>query len=184
MMKKLAAVVALSAVCATSALADDTGHAYVAVDYGPATYANAPGFPNPGMLRIAGGFNLSPNFGAELGYSIFGSSAISGPGGTASIDSAGSLQFLAVGRAPLSPQFEIFGKIGFAANSYTLNVNTAALAGTASYSKTDLAFGVGAKFNVTPSFGIEGQYLNYGAFDPYNPPLKASSLSVGAVFNF
>jgi OmpA-OmpF porin, OOP family len=183
MMNKLAAVLALTALSVGSAFAADSG-AYVAVDYGPATYTNATGFPNPGVLRIAGGMNLTPNFGAELGYSIFGNSSISSPGGTASIDSTSSLQFLAVGRIPVNPQFEVFGKLGIASNTYTLNANTVLIVGSATYSKTDLAFGVGAKFNITPNFGIEGQFLNYGAFDPYSVPLKASSLTIGAVFGF
>lgn len=183
-MKKVVAGLLLSMACAAPALAADSG-AYVAVDYGPATYTNATGFPNPGVLRIAGGLNVNQNFGVEVGYSIFGNSSISGPGGTASIDSTSSLQFLAVGRIPVSPQFEVFGKLGFASNSYTVNANIFGLgAGSASFSKTDLAYGLGAKFNITPQFGIEGQYLNYGAFDSTTIPLKASSLSVGAVFNF
>jgi opacity protein-like surface antigen len=183
-MKKVVAGLLLTLGCVAPALAADPGQAYVSVDYGPATYTNATGFPNPGVLRIAGGMNFSPNFGAEVGYSIFGSSSISGPGGTASIDSASSLQFLAVGIAPVSPQFEIFGKLGIASNSYTLSCNTAVCFGSATFSKTDLMFGVGAKFNVSRNLGIEAQYLNYGAFDSYSVPLKASSLTIGAVFGF
>lgn len=183
-MKKVVAGLLLSLVPVAPALAASGSGGYVAVDVGPATYSNAGGFPNPGVFRIAGGANFTPNFGAELGYSIFGNSTLTGPGGTASIESTSSLQFLAVGRAPLSPQFEVFGKVGIASNSYTLTANTVTVVGSATYSKTDLMFGLGAKFNVSPNFGIEGQYLNYGAFDPYSPSLQATSLTIGAVFNF
>lgn len=182
-MKKLVIGLALATAFSAPAFAADIGP-YVAVDYGTTSYTNAGGFPNPGVLRLAGGMNVTPNFGAELAYSIFGNSTVTGPGGTASIESTHSLQVLAVGRVPVSPQFEIFGKLGFASNAYTVNVNTAVIVGSASYSKTDLAYGVGAKFNATPTIGIEVQYLDYGAFDSYSVPLKASSTSIGAVFSF
>lgn len=183
-MKKIIAGLVLSAGCATSAMAAEPGP-YVSVEYGPATYSNAPTFPNPGVLRLAGGMNFNPNFGAELGLSVFGSSSISGPGGTASIDSATSVQFLAVGRVPLGTRFELFGKVGLAANSYTLNANIPGLiVGSASYSQSALMYGVGGKFDVTPNFGIEAEYLDYGAFDSTSLPLKASSITVGAVFSF
>lgn len=184
MMKKVIAGLLLSAGFAGSAMAAEPGQPYFSAEFGPATYANSGGFPNPGVLRLAGGINFTPNFGAEMGYSIFGNSTLVGPGGSASIESSSSLQFLAVGSAPVSPQFDVFGKIGLAMNSYTLTVNTVGLVGSAAYSNTDLMFGLGAKFYVNPNLAIQGEYLNYGGFDNFAPPLKASSLTIGAVFGF
>jgi opacity protein-like surface antigen len=183
-MKKIIAGLLLSAGCVASATAAEPGP-YVSVEYGPASYTNASGFPNPGVLRIAGGANITPNFGVELGYSIFGNSGISGPGGWASIDSTSSLQMLAVGNIPLGPQVDLFGKLGLAFNSYTLDCNTAICYGSYPYNNTALAYALGAKFNVSRNLGIQAEYMNYGAFDndPF-VPLKASAFTIGAVFGF
>lgn len=183
-MKKIFAGLLLSAACATPAMATEPGQPYFSAEYGPATYTNAPTFPNPGVLRLAGGLNFTPNFGAEVGYSIFGNSSISGPGGWAAIDSTSSLQMLAVGYIPLGPQADLFGKLGLAFNSYTLDCNTATCFGSYPYNNTSVAFALGAKFNVSRNLGIQAEYMNYGAFDNYIQPLKATAFTIGAVFGF
>src|SRR5450830_2155127 len=73
-MKKIVIATLLSAFIATPALADNTGKFYVAGDFGSATYSGLPGWSNPNVIRIAGGFHFSPVFAVELGYSMFGDS--------------------------------------------------------------------------------------------------------------
>ena len=174
-MKKIIAAL-LSVLIAAPALADDTGRFYVAGDLGTASYSNVSPFSNPGAIRIAGGYHFSPMLAAELGYSIFGDSTVSDPFGSATL-SAYSFQIAAVGSLPLNEQFDLIGKIGLASNSekYT---------GGASYSESDLLIGLGAQFHVNSRVSVRLLYDNYGKFDNYPYPMKATSISVGVAYNF
>lgn len=89
-MKKIAIVALLSAFVATPALADNSGRFYMGGDLGAASFSNATllvngapnTFPNPGVIRIAGGFHFNPMVAVEVGYSIFGDSVLQGGAGT------------------------------------------------------------------------------------------------------
>jgi OOP family OmpA-OmpF porin len=180
-MKKIVIATLLSAFIATPALADNTGKFYVAGDFGSATYSGLPGWSNPNVIRIAGGFHFSPVFAVEMGYSMFGDSNTIDPlYGPAAI-SASSFQVAAVGSLPLSPQFDLIGKLGLASNVEDYSDSTGY---TASYSRSDLLIGFGAQFNVNSQVSVRALYDDYGKFDNFFPPMKATSLSLGVVYNF
>ncbi len=162
---------------ASPALAAHAGQYYVAGDFGAATYNNGPGYSNPNVFRIAGGYHFSPVFAFEVGYSTFGDS--SAP--DFSTISASSLQFAAVATLPLGPQFDLIGKVGVANNYEDFTVPPG---NYTSFSQTDLLLGVGAQFNVNSQISLRAIYDDYGKFDTYVPPLKATSFSFGLVYNF
>jgi OmpA-OmpF porin, OOP family len=179
-MKKFAIAVVLSAFVAAPALADNTGNFYVAGDFGAATYSNMAPFPNPRVIRIAGGLHLSPVFAIELGYSMFeDSNAILNCCGPATI-SASSFQVAAVGSLPLSRQFDLIGKLGLANNREDYSDSI----GTLSWSRSDLLIGFGAQFHVNSQVSVRALYDNYGKFDNFFPPMKASSFSLGVAYDF
>ncbi len=180
-MKKIVIAALLSAFISTPALADNTGTYYVAGDFGSATYSGLPGWSNPNIVRIAGGFHFSPVFAVEMGYSMFGDSNTIDPVYGPAIISASSFQLSAVGTFPLSPQFDLIGKLGLASN---VEDYSDASGGSASYSRNDLLIGFGAQFNVNSQVSVRALYENYGAFDNFFPPMKATSLSLGVVYNF
>ena len=179
-MKRIAIVILLSAFVATPALADNTGKFYVAGDYGSATYSNMSPFPNPGVIRIAGGYHFNPAVAVEVGYSIFGDSTITGPGGSATL-SASSFQIAAVGSLPLNPQFDLIGKLGLASNSADIT-STFGISG--STSQSDLMFGLGAQFHVNSQVSVRVQYEDYGKWDNSSAPMKATAISFGVAYNF
>jgi OmpA-OmpF porin, OOP family len=180
-MKKFAIAVVLSAFVAAPALADNTGNFYVAGDFGAATYSNVAPFPNPSVVRIAGGFHFSPVFAVELGYSMFGdSNAITSLYGPATL-SASSFQVAAVASLPLSRQFDLIGKLGLASNREDYSDATGY---TASWSQNDLLIGFGAQFHVNSQVSLRALYDNYGKFDNFFPPMKASSFSLGVAYDF
>jgi OOP family OmpA-OmpF porin len=180
-MKKIVIATLLSAFIATPALADNTGKFYVAGDFGSATYSGLPGWSNPNVIRIAGGFHFSPVFAVELGYSMFGDSNTIDPTFGPATISASSFQVAAVGSLPLSPQFDLIGKLGLASNVEDYSDSTGY---TASYSRSDLLIGFGAQFNVNSQVSVRALYDDYGKFDNFFPPMKATSLSLGVVYNF
>lgn len=178
-MKKIAFAALLSAFIATPALADNTGKMYIAGDLGPATYSNISPFPNPNVIRFALGSHFNPNLAAEVGYSVFGDSTITGPGGSATV-SASAFQIAAIGSLPLNPQFDLTGKLGFSHNS----AKGGGLAAGMSTSNNSVLFGVGAQYHMTSQVSLRVQYDDYGDFESASAPMKATALSLGLVYNF
>ena len=189
-MKKIVIATLLSAFIATPALADNAGQFYVAGDFGAAkccnlpNYSGWPGWSNPSVFRIAGGYHFSPVFAIEMGYSMFGDS-----NGTYNTQyglapatlSLSSFQVSAVGTLPLGQQFDLIGKLGIASNyeGYSDSIT-----GYGSYSQTDLSFGLGAQFHVNSQVSLRAMYDNYGRFDSFDPAVKVTSFTMGMVYNF
>lgn len=178
-MRKIAIAALLSAFAAAPAFAGTPGKFYLAGDLGAATYSNMDPFPNPGIFRFAGGYHFSPNLAAEVGLSIFGDSTVTGPGFSATLE-AQSFQVAAIGSLPLSPEFDLIGKLGLASNSAKISGSF----GSASTSQNSLLIGVGAQFHFSPQLNFRVQYDNYGKFESYSPGMEATSFSLGLVFNF
>ena len=179
-MKKISLAILLSAFVATPALADNTGRFYIAGDLGAATYSNMDPFPNPGVFRIAGGYHFSPALAVEVGYSKFGDSTITFVGFGSATLSASSFQVAAVGSLPLNPQFDLIGKLGLASNQEDYSDAV----GTLNWSQNDLLIGFGAQYHVNSQVSVRALYDNYGKFDNYANPMKASSISLGVAYDF
>jgi hypothetical protein len=180
-MNKLAVAVLFSVFVATPALADNTGTYYVAADVGSATYSNLPGWSNPNVIRIAGGFYFSPVFAMEIGYSSFGDSNYNDPVYGPAVISANSFQLAGLAIMPLNSQFDLIGKIGLASNaeSYSDASN-----GYGTWNHSDLLIGLGGQFHVNSQVSVRALFDSYGKFDNIVPPMKASSASLGMVYNF
>ncbi len=186
-MNKFAFAILLTAFIATPAMADDTGTFYLGADFGVAkccnltNYSGWPGWSNPGVFRIDGGYHLSRLLAVELGYSTFGDSNGTVNGSVPATLSLSSFQFAFVGSLPLSPQFDLLGKLGLASNSEQYSDSTG---GYGNYSQSDLLLGVGAEFHVNPQVSLRAIFDRYGKFDNFDPPVKVTSFSLGMVYNF
>ena len=178
-MKKVAIVALLSAFVATPTLADNTDKVYIAGDLGSATYSNMSPFPNPGVIRFAYGFHFSPNLSAEVGYSKFGDSTITGSRGSITV-SASAFQIAAIGSLPLNSQFDLTGKLGYSHNSAI----GGGLATGISTSNNSVLFGVGAQIHLNSEVDFRAQFDDYGEFESAINPMKATAISLGVVFNF
>lgn len=186
-MKKFAIATLLSVCVATPALADNSGKFYVAADLGAASYSNALGtqgasFPNPGVIRIAGGYHFNQQVAIELGYSMFGNSTINYANGSDTLK-ASSLQMAVIGSLPLNAQFDLTGKLGFANNTVTPTTTVPGFVGI-NGSKTDLLMGVGAQYHLNSQTSLRIQYESFGKFDSTVQPIKASAISLGVAYNF
>ena len=179
-MKKIVIVSLLSAFITTTAFAGNTGKYYVAADLGSATYSNIQ-FPSLSVIRIAGGYHFSPVLAVELGYSMFGDSNTTLNCCGFATTTATSFQVAAVGKLPIDKEFDLIGKLGLASN---VENYSSATGFSASYSQSDLLIGFGAEYHVNSKVSVRALYDNYGKFDNFYPPMKATSLSVGAAFNF
>lgn len=178
-MKKIVIVSLLSAFIATPAFAGNTGKYSVEADLGAATYSNIR-FPNPSVIRIAGGYHFSQTLAVEVGYSMFGDSNTTLNCCGFATTSATSFQVAAVGKLPLDKQFNLIGKLGLASN---VEDYADATGYSASYSHSDLLIGFGAEYRVNSKVSVRALYDNYGEFDNFYPPMKATSFSLGVSYN-
>jgi OOP family OmpA-OmpF porin len=178
MMKKVLVASLLSTLIAVPAFAAVPG-GYVAADLQSWSTTNNAPFGNPGMgLRIGAGYRFTPNVGVEVDYAQSGSSS-SNIAGTYKVSST---QVAVVGTMPVSPEVDVFGKVGMAANKLSLSSNFFVCV---SCSKTSLMYGIGAQYNFNQQVGLRLQYENLGkATNSGVNDLTASTLSLGVVYAF
>jgi opacity protein-like surface antigen len=113
-------------------------------------------------FKFLGGYQFHKNIAAELGYGML-------------IDKNSvevtTIEAVAVGIFPLTPNFSILGKLGFA------NVDVETPVG--SEDKTELTYGVGVQWDFTRNLGVRGTWQAYNA-----DPDDVSYISVGVVWRF
>ncbi|MBI5917766.1 MAG: outer membrane beta-barrel protein [Nitrosomonadales bacterium] len=141
-------------------------------------------------FRIGGGYQLNPNVGLEVSYGDYGAAKASGPAlGPVSLSLAATgFQVSAVGSLPVSDAFAFTGKIGVA--NTTLKTSASALGlniGLGSTSTTTLAYGIGVRYNLTPTIALRAQYEDLGKMNyPGGVTGKTglSLISAGVTFGF
>lgn len=114
-------------------------------------------------FKILGGYQFHRNIAAELGYGLL-------------FDKEGAelttWELVAVGMYPLTPQFSIIGKLGFA--MWEVEVE-----GFGSEDGTDLTWAVGVQYDITKNLGLRAQWQTYEADEA-----DADFLSIGVVWRF
>lgn len=142
------------------------------------------------IYRIAGGYQFTPMWGAEVSYGDYGKGDL-GSGTVSSFPvtenwKLSGFQFSGTGTFPLGDAFALIGKIGLARSDVT--ITAAALGNSASVSATStkLAFGIGAEYSFTKSVAVRAQYENLGTVGDASTTgtAKVSLLSAGVVYKF
>lgn len=214
-MKKITLLVMLSAFVAPPAWASNVGifgglvvldqlymlglpgKYYVAGDLGTVSYNHAIGsdgtssFPNPRILRIAGGYltdrmtNDSVSIAGEWSYSMFSDSIIDyGAQGKDTLR-VGSWQAAFVLAYPLNPRFDLTGKIGFINNKVKSSTTVASMTGV-NGSNNNLLFGVGAQYHLNMHYIVRAQLESFGKLEREGSQAEAAAypFSVGLVYEF
>jgi len=183
-MKKIAAVVLLSAVVAAPAFAANEG-LYAGITLGngkpnvtPVTgvaLSKASNFIYGGLA----GYQYNKNLAVEVQFT--GAGKATDVAGNSS--KADALSLTAVGLLPLSDSFELLGKLGVASTRTTSSV----LATNLGAKRTGLTYGLGAQYNVTQNLGLRLVWDRYGVATT-NAGIKtnanANVMTVGAVYTF
>lgn len=166
-MKKIALVALLSAVVATPVMAAETGF-YAAGDLGSVTtgYTSSMGF------RVGGGFKIDKMFSVEGAYLKAADQTV----GFGTTYSFSALQFAGVAAYPVAPSIDVIGKLGMSMNSAKATATGFGATASATASKTDVLFGIGGQYHVTPQINVRAQYENFGT--------SLSMMSVGATYAF
>jgi len=124
-------------------------------------------------FKILGGYQINKNFGAELGYTDFGKVT---SGGVTFKGTAWEL--VGVGTLPINDKFAVFGKLGFAMGEY----DASSALGSASDDSVEVTYGIGVKYNFTPTLAVTAEYQAYPDFG--NGASDVSVMSIGVLFRF
>jgi OmpA-OmpF porin, OOP family len=114
-------------------------------------------------FKILGGYQFHKNFAAEFSYaSLFDKSGIE----------ITAWELVGVASYPLANKFSIFGKLGFAKWETDAGI-------FGSEDGTDLTFGVGVQYDLTPKIALRGQWQRYDVSDE-----NADLFSIGLIYRF
>ena len=127
-------------------------------------------------LKIFGGYKFTPNFAVEGAWIDLGEASITVGVNTATVEVDG-FQVAAVGILPINPQWSVFGKLG--AFMWDASVNSNIPGATGSDDGTDIMFGFGGMWNITPQFGLRAEWERFDIDSN-----DVDFLSVGIQFNF
>jgi len=133
-------------------------------------------------FKIFGGYQFNPHFAVELAYVDLGKASYSGNFGAVPV-TGGSLEtwglnVSAVGILPLSPSFELFGKIGLFGWESKARDITGGLPFSGTADDADVSFGLGMAFNIAKNVSIRAEWERFKAVDDID------LLSLGLAFKF
>lgn len=177
MLKKICAATLLCSIAATPAMAEGF---YVALDVGQSnakdTCTGADGCSDSATaMRAAGGYQFTPMWGAEVSYATYGKASL---GGTSGDWETNGVQASGIGTFPVAESFSVLGKLGVARIQHK--------AAGVTTTKTNLAYGIGAQYDLSKAIAFRVQYERLGDVGDANTSVqaKASLLSVGALYRF
>jgi OOP family OmpA-OmpF porin len=159
-MKKILTACAIAAAALTAAPAFAQG--YVGLGVGSSkisgfdTATVTGGNTNKSQVKIFGGFQFTPNWGAELQYSDLGKRDVINAGVAAGSITTSQFSIAGTGTLPLNSGFSLLGKLGVSAN----RINGSALLSNSN--KTSALIGVGASYSITPALSVRVEYEDFG----------------------
>ena len=134
-------------------------------------------------FKVVGGYQFNPYFAFELGYVDLGTAEYAGDyfgtpvlNGRLDVD---GVSIGVVGLLPLHPNFSLLGKIGLFGWYAEARDITGGFGFYGDRDGSDLAYGVGLEFNVTPNFSLRAEWELFEVLDT-----DATLLSAGMVWKF
>lgn len=161
------------------------GAGYVGLNLGSSSYSLGKGFgpfasdDSDTAYSIHTGTFFNPNFGLELGYTNFGK--IDRAGGRTKAE---GINLSLVGRAPISPSFNLLGKLG---TTYgRTDVSAFPGSGVASGKKTGfgVSYGLGAEYVFNPQLSAVLQYDEHRLKFASDDSKRVNATTVGLRYRF
>ena len=130
------------------------------------------------------GYQFDKNWGAEFGYTSFGSLFRSHDNNFDASQKASAWTLSGVGTLPITERFAVFGRVG-AARFSTDNSGTVQGVPVKDEKKLKPYFGAGVKFDVTQNFAVRAEYQLYNSISRVDGAKDdVQGLYAGAVFRF
>lgn len=131
-------------------------------DYGPGVSSSAD--DSDTSFKLFGGYAFNPNFALEGGYTDFGEGGVRYTDGLDTLTEeyeANALYVAAIGIIPMN-RFHVYGKAGIARWDIDASArSTWGLSVSDSDSGTDLLYGIGVGFDITPQITLRGEVERY-----------------------
>lgn len=202
-MKKVRLVVAMVAACAAGSVFAQQG-LYVGGSLGQSMTSFDSEFSSGGTSSSQEktktaykgfvGYSINQYLAVEGGYANFGKpkAKVSGTGWSGENSQEESAWFgAAKGTLPINEQLNLFAKLGVTYNKVTGKWNATGESSSASKSRAEMLYGVGAEYNLTKQVGIRLEYEDFGKFgDQFTNTgggtgrTKTSMWSLGAAYKF
>lgn len=135
------------------------GSSYVELGIGQSDYSLGNGIgvfdsdEGDTAYSVRGGTFFNPNVGVEIGYTDFGT--IQRAGGTTQAE---GINLSLLGRMPVSPSFNLLGKIGTTYSNTEVSSHPASGVVAGSENDFGLSYGIGAEYQLTPQWSGVLQY--------------------------
>lgn len=132
------------------------------------------------LYRVAGGYQYTPEWGAEVSYADYGKAGAGMLLGATVDWQVSGFQLSGTGTFPAGDAIFFLAKLGVARLKLNLSGGTSATA-----TSTKLAFGIGAQYDITRNISARAQYEYLGIVGDNNTGTSTVTLlSVGAVQKF
>jgi len=125
---------------------------YLELGIGQSDYSLGDSDDGDTAYSIRGGSFFNANLGMEIGYTNFGK--VNRAGGSTKAE---GINLSVVGRMPLSPSFNVLGKIGTTYSHTSVSSDPASLVAAGS-EDFGLSYGIGAEYLITPQWSGVLQY--------------------------
>jgi OOP family OmpA-OmpF porin len=146
------------------------------------------------LFRVAGGFQISPMWGAEVSYGDYGKASL-GSGtvndpvlGMVAMSAdyqASGIQISGTGSFPVGNAFSLIGKVGIARTDLKLTATALGVSVSQSATSANLAYGIGAQYAFNEKVSVRAQYEDLGNVgDDNTGKSKVTLLSAGLVYKF
>jgi OmpA-OmpF porin, OOP family len=143
----------------------------------------ASGSNNGSGVKLFAGYQLTENFGAELGFIRSSTLKRAFVVGNANVEQKGKASALYVagtGRFAIGQHFALTGKLGVARGKFS-GTNALPLPSSITGSKTGAIFGVGAEYRFTPKLAAT---IDYDYLPTTSNRLKTAMISAGVKVTF
>jgi OmpA-OmpF porin, OOP family len=190
-MKKVFVAVAVF-MASTAAMAQNQGW-YVGGGFGQSKSKSfCSGVTTPGVscddsdvaVKGMGGYQFTRNLAVEFGLTATGVAEARGPTGSDTI-SAAIAEAAAVGILPLGDRFSVFGKLGIYTSFVERELDTILVRGTDDKTNSDLTYGAGVGFLITPKLQLRAEWQRYQDLDAGNAGKSDLDLIIlGMVYRF
>lgn len=161
------------------------GATYIGFNAGLSNYrlnngaGNFPADQRKNSYSLYGGGYFSQNFGVELGYTDF--ERINRAGGSTKADGT---SISLVGKLPVSPSFNLLGKLGTTYGRTEVSSNPASGIPAGKESGWGVNYGIGAEYMFSTNVSAVLQYDEYRLKYPGQGKDKISTTSLGIRYNF
>lgn len=136
-------------------------------------------------FRGALGYQPHPNVAVEASYASYGTSKYNDNAGFTGKAEVTGFLFSAIGSYPLSDAFSLTGKLGAALLTGEVTVAFSGVSVMFDDNSTTLAWGIGARYNISPSVALRAQYEDLGEASFGGGAVSdVNLLSAGLIFSF